>query len=100
MLGDFSNCGTALGLMKPGDTCTLPDGSNIAIWNGAQLTSPSGGSIDAQNGAAVVAAGWPASQVAGQGTPWFLIGAVVVGGVGVLLLLSTLLGSKKATALP
>lgn len=51
--------------MTVGDSCSLPDGSNIAVWNGAQLTNPAGGSIDPANAGSLVAAGWPPSQVAG-----------------------------------
>lgn len=96
-LGDsFTTCAGGLGIMKAGDTCTLPDGSNIGVWNGAQLTNPAGGSIDSANGAQLVAQGWPATQIAGQGTPWLTIIGAVVGGVSILLLLSMFLGGKKA----
>lgn len=63
--GDAGDCTSQVSSMSVGNSCNLPDGSNIAVWNGQQLTNPAGGSIDPANAGSLVAAGWPPSQVAG-----------------------------------
>jgi hypothetical protein len=66
--------------MSIGDSCTLPDDSNIGVWNGTRLVNPSGSSIDAINASALIAGGnWTSAQVGGgsgtnnsaDGQPWW-----------------------------
>lgn len=65
---DYPACNSVVGSMAAGGSCTLPDGSNIATWNGSQLKNPAGGSIDPANAAALVAGGWKPNQIAGAST--------------------------------
>jgi len=95
-LGDFPACTSARGQMASGASCTLPDGSNIGVWNGGQLTNPAGGAIDDGNASALIAGGWPASQVY-TGINWLLIGGIAAGGIALFLaLLSINRGRRRA----
>jgi hypothetical protein len=52
--------------MSIGDACTLPDGSNIGVWNGSHLVAPDGSNLDAINAATLTASGnWTSAQVTG-----------------------------------
>ena len=62
---DYPACNSVVGSMTAGSSCTLPDGSNIATWNGSQLTNPAGSAIDPANAAALLAGGWKSNQIAG-----------------------------------
>jgi len=64
-LGGDPDCASVVSSMAVGQTCNLPDGSNIANWNGTQLVNPAGGPIDSINAAALVASGWPPAQISG-----------------------------------
>lgn len=94
---EYDACADNVGNVPNGEACTLPDGSNIAVWNGAQLTLPDGSAIDPTNLAALLNAGWSAAllkgapgaggspagqQAQGGGTPWWASALqAVTGGV-------------------
>jgi hypothetical protein len=65
---DYPACNSVVGSMVSGASCTLPDGSNIANWNGSQLVNPNNGPIDPANAAALAAAGWKPNQISGAGS--------------------------------
>jgi len=67
-LGDINTPCSSLSpeSMAVGDSCTLPDGSNIAVYNGQRLVNPAGLPLDAINASALVSSGnWNTSQVSG-----------------------------------
>ncbi len=67
----FGDIGSPCAGMSPasmaiGDSCTLPDGSNIGVWNGSKLVAPDGSNIDAINASSLLASGsWNGSNIAG-----------------------------------